>query len=305
MHGHFTPIIPRDLRLEVPERLNARGQVVTALDEDALRRAILQLRDQGCEALVIHFLHAYANPVHELRAGEIARGIWSNDYITLGHKLLSESREYERGVTAAVNASFSRCSNVMWRAGQGTGRAGLWSRPAGDERQRRDGRRAGRGERGGQDGDVWPCVGRDGGSGHGPRAGMSNLLTYDMGGTSTDVAMIRNGLAPSRTRSRSNMPCRSTFRWSMFAPWGPVVGPSPGSTRGACCGSGRERGLLAGARLLWARGHARHDFRREPDPGPPIPSAALARRLRQQSRRMKTQIADPPRPVRRTVRPRR
>jgi N-methylhydantoinase A len=105
MHGHFTPVIPRDLRLEVPERMDARGRVLTPLDEDALRAAITNLRDQGCEALVVHFLHAYANPAHELRAGEIAREIWPNDYITLGHVLLSESREYERGVTAAVNAS--------------------------------------------------------------------------------------------------------------------------------------------------------------------------------------------------------
>jgi N-methylhydantoinase A len=105
MHGRFTPVIPRDLRLEVPERMDARGRVVTVVDEAALRQAVRRLRDEGCEALVIHFLHAYANPAHELRAGEIAQEIWPNDYITLGHILLSESREYERGVTAAVNAS--------------------------------------------------------------------------------------------------------------------------------------------------------------------------------------------------------
>jgi N-methylhydantoinase A len=63
------PVIPRDLRLEVPERMDARGRVLTALDEDALRAAVIHLRDQGCESLVIHFLHAYANPAHELRAG--------------------------------------------------------------------------------------------------------------------------------------------------------------------------------------------------------------------------------------------
>jgi N-methylhydantoinase A len=91
MHGSFTPVIPRDLRLEVPERMDARGRVLTPLDEDALRAAIIQLRDAGCEALVIHFLHAYANPAHELRAGEIARELWPNPYITLGHALLSES----------------------------------------------------------------------------------------------------------------------------------------------------------------------------------------------------------------------
>jgi N-methylhydantoinase A len=104
MHGSFTPIIPRDLRLEVPERMDARGRVLTALDEDALRDAVRHLRDQGCESLVIHFLHAYANPAHELRAGEIAAR-FGRTAMSPGPRALSESREYERGVTAAVNAS--------------------------------------------------------------------------------------------------------------------------------------------------------------------------------------------------------
>ena len=70
MHGHFKPIIPRDLRLEVPERMDARGQVLTALDEEAVEKAALTLREMGCESLVIHFLHAYANPSHERRAAD-------------------------------------------------------------------------------------------------------------------------------------------------------------------------------------------------------------------------------------------
>ena len=54
---------------------------------------------------MIHFLHSYANPEHELRAAEILAEFWPNDFVTMGHSLLSESREFERGVTAAVNAS--------------------------------------------------------------------------------------------------------------------------------------------------------------------------------------------------------
>ena len=68
MHGRFVPIIPRDLRLEVPERLDARGRILTPLDEAAVEKAALTLREMGCESLVIHFLHAYANPEHEQRA---------------------------------------------------------------------------------------------------------------------------------------------------------------------------------------------------------------------------------------------
>ena len=105
MSGQFRPLIPRDLRLEVPERTLADGSEYLPLDEDALRVALRQLVAEDCEALVIHFLHAYANPAHEIRAGEIAREEWPNGNITLGSALLSESREFERGVTAAVNAS--------------------------------------------------------------------------------------------------------------------------------------------------------------------------------------------------------
>ncbi|MFC3118760.1 hydantoinase/oxoprolinase N-terminal domain-containing protein [Jhaorihella thermophila] len=105
MKGSFTPLIPRDLRLEVPERMDSDGQVVVPLDEAALRAAGERLLAQGCEAVVVHFLHAYANPAHEVRAAEILREIWPNDHITMGHALLSESREFERGVTAAANAA--------------------------------------------------------------------------------------------------------------------------------------------------------------------------------------------------------
>jgi N-methylhydantoinase A len=197
MHGRFTPVIPRDLRLEVPERMDARGRVVTVVDEAALRQAVRRLRDEGCEALVIHFLHAYANPAHELRAGEIAQEIWPNDYITLGHILLSESREYERGVTAAVNASVqplleryvARLAEQL--ASKGYARDLLVMNGNGGMVAARDvAREAVKTVMSGPASGVMAAVAT------GRRAGMSNLLTYDMGGTSTDVAMIKGGVAP-------------------------------------------------------------------------------------------------------------
>jgi N-methylhydantoinase A len=197
MHGQFRPVIPRDLRLEVPERMDARGRVLVSLDEDALRAAVIRLRDEGCEALVIHFLHAYANPAHERRAGEIAQSLWPNGYITLGHALLSESREYERGVTAAVNASVqplleryvARLADQL--AARGYARDLLVMNGNGGMVSARDvGREAVKTVMSGPASGVMAAVAT------GRRAGMPNLLTYDMGGTSTDVAMIRNGVAP-------------------------------------------------------------------------------------------------------------
>ena len=105
MTGAFVPVIPRNLRLEVAERVEASGKVREPLDEAEVTAAVEQLLAAGCESLVIHFLHAYANPSHERRAAEIARELWPNEYITTGHSLLSEAREFERGVTASVNAS--------------------------------------------------------------------------------------------------------------------------------------------------------------------------------------------------------
>ncbi len=81
MIGSFEAIIPRDLRLEVDERLDSFGRGLTPLDEEGVRAAIAELRKRGAEALVIHFMHSYANPAHELRAAEIARGLWPNPYV--------------------------------------------------------------------------------------------------------------------------------------------------------------------------------------------------------------------------------
>lgn len=193
MFGKFRPIIARDLRLEVPERVLADGSVHTKLDEDAVARAAKTLLALGCESVVIHFLHAYANPDHELRAGQIVAGLWPNDFITLGHALLSESREFERGVTAAVNASvqplLQRYVDKLARelAAKGyqndvlvmNGNGGMVS-------ARTVAREAAKTVMSG------PASGVMAAAYTGARAGIRNLLTYDMGGTSTDVALIRD-----------------------------------------------------------------------------------------------------------------
>ena len=192
MTGVFRPIIPRDLRLEVPERLDATGAVLTPLDEEAVRAAIAKLLDMGCESLVIHFLHAYANPAHERRAAEIAAETWPNDHVTMGHALLSESREFERGVTAAVNASvqplLERYVARLRRelAGRGYPRDVLvMNGNGGMVSSRTVAREAAKTVMSG------PASGVMAAAYTGKRAGVPDLITYDMGGTSTDVALIR------------------------------------------------------------------------------------------------------------------
>jgi N-methylhydantoinase A len=193
MTGTFVPVIPRDLRLEVAERFDADGRELVPLDEGAFRDALAALLEKGCESLVIHFLHSYANPAHELRAGEIAAEVWPNGDITLGHALLSESREFERGVTAAINASVQpllrryvdRLADQLAQEGYRhdllvmNGNGGMVS-------ARRVAKEAAKTVMSG------PASGVMAAAYTGRRAGIPDLLTYDMGGTSTDVALIRN-----------------------------------------------------------------------------------------------------------------
>ncbi len=197
MKGEFLPVIPRDLRLEVPERMDAAGEVLVPLDEAALRVAVAELREAGCEALVIHFLHAYANPAHELRAAEIAAETWPNGFITMGHGLLSETREFERGVTAAVNASVqplleryvARLRAELAEKGY-PGDVLVMNGNGGMVSSRLVSREAAKTVMSG------PASGVMAAAYTGRAAGFGNLITYDMGGTSTDVALIQDGVAP-------------------------------------------------------------------------------------------------------------
>lgn len=195
MFGTFEPIIPRDLRLEVAERMDAAGKVVTPLDEDQVRVAAKRLIQLGCESVVVHFLHAYANPVHEQRTKEILGEVWPNDYITAGHELLSEYREYERGVTASVNAAvrpilhryINRLQDELTSQGFGrdllvmNGNGGMVSAHLVDKEAAKTVMSG-------------PASGVIAAAHAAKRAGIDNLITYDMGGTSTDVALVMDAV---------------------------------------------------------------------------------------------------------------
>ena len=98
------PLAPRELRFEVTERLAADGSVVTPLVEADVLRAAEALAREGVEAVAVCFLHSYANPAHEQRAGEILRRELPGVFVTLSCELLPEIREYERTSTTVINA---------------------------------------------------------------------------------------------------------------------------------------------------------------------------------------------------------
>ena len=100
------------------------------------------------------------------------------------------------------------------------------------------------------------------------QSGLTNAITYDMGGTSTDVALIHGGLPEASSGAHRRLwRCRSMCRWWMCAALGPEAARSPGSTRPACCRSGRNRPARPLTDLLWPRRHAADDHRRAPGSG--------------------------------------
>ncbi|WP_435228785.1 hydantoinase/oxoprolinase family protein [Pseudopelagicola sp. nBUS_20] len=193
MKGAFSPIIPRDLRLEVCERMDCDGNIVSSLDEDGVRNAGQALLAHDCESVVVHFLHAYANPEHEIKAAAILREFWPNTHITLGHALLSESREFERGVTAAANAAVQplldryirRLVNELSSKGY-HGDLLVMNGNGGMVSSEHVSLEAAKTVMSG------PASGVMAAAYTGRKVGEMNLITYDMGGTSTDVALIRD-----------------------------------------------------------------------------------------------------------------
>jgi 5-oxoprolinase (ATP-hydrolysing) len=98
------PLVTRDRRLEVHERVDANGRVVTPLDRDSVTRAAHALVQGGCEAISICFLHAYAHPEHEREAAAIVRALYPSLPISCSSAVVAEMGEYARCVTTCANA---------------------------------------------------------------------------------------------------------------------------------------------------------------------------------------------------------
>ncbi|MCE0505025.1 hydantoinase B/oxoprolinase family protein [Roseivivax sp. GX 12232] len=190
------PMVSRDLRLEVDERITAKGEIETALDEDAVRRAARALEAQGCEAVAVVFMHAYANSAHEQRAAEIIRECCPTISVSVSSDVVAEMGEYQRAVTTCANAFVQplmhRYLTKLENALRGQGFAGplrlmhsagglvsvetardfpirlLESGPAG--------------------GGLATALFAEG-------AGLKDVISFDMGGTTAKACMIEDGRA--------------------------------------------------------------------------------------------------------------
>ena len=98
------PLIDRDLRFEIMERMDSQGTVLIPLDEEQVLAVARNAVGQGVQAIAILFLHSYRNPAHEQRAKAIVEKEFPDIFVTASHELSQEYREYERTSTAAANA---------------------------------------------------------------------------------------------------------------------------------------------------------------------------------------------------------
>ena len=204
------PLVPRRRRLEVTERVDYAGAVVAALDEQELETALDRLRDHEIESLAVCFLHSYANPLHERRVQEIVAARWPELYVSISSDLLREPQEFERTATTVVQRVPRADPGALRRAARAAA-SGEWIRgPAAGHAL---GRRAAAGSvhpgGAGAHAHVGPGGGCDGGAGFrlvrlsaaGAMAaeavaadtGFRQLISLDIGGTSADIAVIRDG----------------------------------------------------------------------------------------------------------------
>jgi len=195
--------VPRRHRREVEGRMDASGAVLAELDEGQVRQAARMFAAEGIQAVTICFLHAYRNPAHERRAREIVAEEMPEAYISLSSEVLPEFREYERLSTTVLNATVGpRMARYLERFLQRVSELGIAHSPHTIH----------------SNGGLMsvatvrqypvrtclsgPAAGVVGAAAVGRAIGSSNLVTFDVGGTSTDVSLVCDG-RPLFTSHRS------------------------------------------------------------------------------------------------------
>lgn len=194
------PLVGRDLRFTVRERMGPEGEI-EPLDEASLEEAVASVRESGAESVAVCFLFSFLHPEHERRVGEALREALPDLHVSLSSEVLPEFREYERFSTTAADAYLAPrlatyLNNLAQRAKDAGLPAPLVMRSSGGTARVSDAVR-----------DAAGCVlsgpagGVVGAAYIGSLGGYRDLLTFDMGGTSTDVAPIVGGEAKTTTET--------------------------------------------------------------------------------------------------------
>ena len=263
------PLADLELTRGIPERLDARGEIITPLDEAAARNVIRELVELGVESITISLLHAYANPVHEKRLKALVEEIGPEVPVSLSSEILPEFREYERTLVTVMNAyvgpsmrrylrnledklqsvQFSPHVHIVRSDG------GLMSVARASESPVHTMMSG-------------PAGGVSGAAFLANLAGHPNAIGFDMGGTSTDVSVIQDGTPNiSRQTSLGYYPIKipSVDVHSVGAGGGSIahvpmtkalrVGPeSAGAVPGpACYGRGGDKPTVTDANVVLGR----------------------------------------------------
>lgn len=188
------PLAALEVTIEAKERVDARGEVVTPLDEEDLRESLRALRDRGIETLTVSLINSFANPSHEQRIKEIAAEELPDIPVSTSSEILPEMREFERTLTTVANSYVrpvvsSYLGNLQSELGQRDVDAHLHVLRSDGGLMSVEAAKAApvnmlmSGPAGGVTGALWMAR----------QTGYTNLLTLDMGGTSTDVALVQGG----------------------------------------------------------------------------------------------------------------
>ncbi len=179
------PLVDRIARLGLKCRLDHRGEVIEDLREEDLKGLAESLKNLGVEAVAVCFLHSYANPIHEKKVGEFIRKNLSV-HVSLSHEILPEFREYERASTTVINAYVSpRMETYLSKLEKGIkGKLYVMQSSGGLIDTNLVKKQAVRTVLSGPAGGVVASYQL------GKNLGISKLITFDMGGTSTDVSLI-------------------------------------------------------------------------------------------------------------------
>jgi len=189
------PLVPRYLCFEVPERLDFAGKVLRPLDEQTVRTVARAIRKEGVETVVVCLLHSYVNPIHERRVGEILREELPGVFVSLSSDLCPEMREYFRASTTAINAVvmpvitryLGRLEESLSEIGVGAGlhlmtsSGGIMS----SQVARREPVHLI---------ESGPAAGVIAAAHLGRLLGMENVISFDMGGTTTKAGLVERGL---------------------------------------------------------------------------------------------------------------
>lgn len=188
------PLVRRDLRLEISERVGGDGSVITPLRLEDVSRALLTLKTAQVESVAICFLFSYLSPEHEQRVRDLVAQEFPDVYLSVSHEVMPEFREYERLSTTVVNAALGPVvSRYIAKLGQRVQALQMSAKPyitqsnggiiSIDMAQNHPVRTALSG----------PSTGVIGAAVLGQQVGHPNLITFDMGGTSSDVSLIEHG----------------------------------------------------------------------------------------------------------------